>query len=113
MQHTLRYAAERGLVSYEFLGSAESWTQRWTTAERATVRIAVYPFGPAGMFALGRDVLLSCSPEGGGSDRGTPTAPTDPGSRKKPPLPWHRSRMIRPGALAADLCRSPTTRHTA
>ncbi len=57
MQYTLRYAAERGLVSYEFLGSAESWTQRWTTAERATVRIAVYPFGLAGMFALGRDVL--------------------------------------------------------
>ena len=57
MQHTLRYASERGLVSYEFLGSAESWTQRWTTAEKTTVRIAVYPFSPAGMFTLGRDVL--------------------------------------------------------
>lgn len=57
MQHTLRYACERGLASYEFLGSAETWTQRWTTAEQATVRISVYPFGPVGMLTLARDIL--------------------------------------------------------
>jgi CelD/BcsL family acetyltransferase involved in cellulose biosynthesis len=59
MHHTLRYAVDRGLESYEFLGSAESWTQRWTTAERSTVRIAVFPFRPAGMFTLGREVVRS------------------------------------------------------
>jgi len=57
MQHTLRDAAARGLRSYEFLGSAERWTERWTTAETETVRIAVYPLGLAGMVALSRDLL--------------------------------------------------------
>jgi CelD/BcsL family acetyltransferase involved in cellulose biosynthesis len=57
MQHTLRYAAQQGLRSYEFLGSAETWTQRWTTAERTTVRIVVYPYSPTGMITLGRDLL--------------------------------------------------------
>ena len=59
IQHTLRYAAEQGLHSYEFLGSAESWTRRWTTAEMSTLRTMIYPFGPAGMVTLGRDVLRS------------------------------------------------------
>jgi CelD/BcsL family acetyltransferase involved in cellulose biosynthesis len=59
IQHTLQYACSEGLRSYEFLGSAETWTQRWTTAEKTTVRIAVYPFGPAGMCTLGRDLFRS------------------------------------------------------
>jgi hypothetical protein len=59
MQHTLGYAVEQGLRSYEFLGSAEAWTQRWTTDETSTTRIAVYPFGPEGMLSLGRDLLRS------------------------------------------------------
>ena len=57
IRHTLNYAMEQRLRSYEFLGSAESWTKRWTTTERSTARISVYPFGPSAMFSLGRDVL--------------------------------------------------------
>jgi CelD/BcsL family acetyltransferase involved in cellulose biosynthesis len=59
IQHTLQYACNEGLHSYEFLGSAETWTQRWTTAERTTSRIAVYPFRSAGMYTLGRDLFRS------------------------------------------------------
>jgi CelD/BcsL family acetyltransferase involved in cellulose biosynthesis len=57
MLHTLRYACLQHLRSYEFLGSAESWTQRWTTAEHETLRMTVYPFGLAGMLAFGGDSL--------------------------------------------------------
>jgi CelD/BcsL family acetyltransferase involved in cellulose biosynthesis len=59
IQHTLRYAADQGLHSYEFLGSAESWTRRWTTTELGTLRTMIYPFRPAGLVTLGRDVLHS------------------------------------------------------
>lgn len=59
IQHTLQHACDQGLRSYEFLGSAEAWTQRWTSAEKTTMRIMVYPFRPAGMCALSRDMLRS------------------------------------------------------
>ena len=59
IQHTLQYACTEGLRAYEFLGSAETWTQRWTTAEKTTARLAVYPFGPTGMCTLGRDLFRS------------------------------------------------------
>lgn len=57
MQHTLRDAVAQGLRSYEFLGSAEPWTQRWTNAETTTVRLAVYPVGLRGMLSLSRDAF--------------------------------------------------------
>jgi hypothetical protein len=57
MQHTLRDAVAQGLRSYEFLGSAEPWTQRWTNAEATTARLAVYPVGFPGMLSLGRDAF--------------------------------------------------------
>jgi CelD/BcsL family acetyltransferase involved in cellulose biosynthesis len=57
MQHTLRDAVAQGLRSYEFLGSAEPWTQRWTNAEASTTRLVVYPFGPAGLLSLSRDAF--------------------------------------------------------
>ncbi|MCC6521491.1 MAG: GNAT family N-acetyltransferase, partial [Polyangiaceae bacterium] len=52
---TIRYAAERGLSHYEFLGSVEAWTRTWTDAERACVSVRVYPYGWAGMAALALD----------------------------------------------------------
>jgi CelD/BcsL family acetyltransferase involved in cellulose biosynthesis len=57
MQHTVQYALGERLRSYEFLGSAEPWTQRWTTSEAPTSRIMVYPFGASGVFSLTRDVV--------------------------------------------------------
>jgi CelD/BcsL family acetyltransferase involved in cellulose biosynthesis len=62
LQHTLRYAMEQGLHSYEFLGAAESWTRRWTSEEKTTARLTVYPFGARGMFSLGRDSFRLLGP---------------------------------------------------
>jgi CelD/BcsL family acetyltransferase involved in cellulose biosynthesis len=84
IQHTLQYACREGLRSYEFLGSAETWTQRWTTAERTTARIAVYPFGPAGMCTLGRDLFRAIRRKAGArieAHRRARQAPTAAGTR--------------------------------
>jgi len=43
MIETLRYAAQRGLQTFEFLGSAEPWTQVWTTSVRPCVSVWAYP----------------------------------------------------------------------
>ncbi len=39
----IRYAASRGLSSYEFLGSAEAWERRWQPGETPTTLVVWYP----------------------------------------------------------------------
>jgi CelD/BcsL family acetyltransferase involved in cellulose biosynthesis len=56
---TIRYAAERGLSSYEFLGTAESWTRIWTQDERASASVRAYPLGVRGLAALSADAFAS------------------------------------------------------
>ncbi|MFH1017350.1 MAG: GNAT family N-acetyltransferase [Pseudomonadota bacterium] len=51
----LRYAAQRKLKSYEFLGTATAWTRRWTKQERKILRIYVYPYTGKGAAILARD----------------------------------------------------------
>jgi CelD/BcsL family acetyltransferase involved in cellulose biosynthesis len=59
LAHTIRWAAERGLVSYEFLGSAEPWTRPWTSDVRRCLLLAAYPAGWQGAAALTYDVGTS------------------------------------------------------
>jgi CelD/BcsL family acetyltransferase involved in cellulose biosynthesis len=56
---TIRYAASRGLVSYEFLGNADDWTRIWTRDEIQTVTIRTYPFRVRGVAALAADAFQS------------------------------------------------------
>lgn len=46
MLHTVRWAAEQGLTSYEFLGTREPWTDRWTETVRSCVDVQLYPPSP-------------------------------------------------------------------
>jgi CelD/BcsL family acetyltransferase involved in cellulose biosynthesis len=55
MLHSVRYAAERGLASYEFLGGAAPWTATWTKTLRQCTVVRAYPFSAAGMAALSWD----------------------------------------------------------
>ena len=55
MLETLRYAAGRGLQSYEFLGSAERWTQMWTDRVRPCVSVWAYPNNIRGATVLAWD----------------------------------------------------------
>jgi len=52
MLETLRYAAGRGLRTYEFLGSAEPWTQIWTDRVRPCVSVWAYPNNVQGAAAF-------------------------------------------------------------
>jgi CelD/BcsL family acetyltransferase involved in cellulose biosynthesis len=54
---TIRYAASKDLVSYEFLGNAENWTRIWTQDEIQTVTIRAYPFRVKGVAALAADAF--------------------------------------------------------
>jgi hypothetical protein len=54
---TIRYAASKDLVSYEFLGNADNWTRIWTQDEIQTVTIRVYPFRVRGVAALAADAF--------------------------------------------------------
>jgi len=55
MLHTMKYAASRGLASYEFLGGATPWTAIWTKTLRLCTMVRAYPFSAAGMAALSVD----------------------------------------------------------
>ena len=57
MLETLRYAAKRGLRSYEFLGSAEPWTEMWTNRVRPCVSVRAYPNNVRGAAALSWDAI--------------------------------------------------------
>lgn len=58
---TVRYAAQRGLRSYEFLGTVEPWTQMWTRLERPCLSVAVYAAGSRGLAALAAEAAAVAS----------------------------------------------------
>lgn len=55
VRETVRYAAARGLSSYEFLGTVEPWTRLWTPSVRPCVSLRFYPARMKGVAALGAD----------------------------------------------------------
>ena len=57
MLETLRWAWDRGLGRYEFLGAARDWTRAWTRTEWACSTVLAYPANPRGGVALAADSL--------------------------------------------------------
>lgn len=57
MIETIRYATERGLRTYEFLGSAEPWTEIWTNQIRPCVSVWIYPNNHRGVAAFTWDAM--------------------------------------------------------
>jgi len=57
LAETIRYAASRGLASFEFLGNVDNWTRVWTQDEIQSVTIRAYPFGARGIAALAADAF--------------------------------------------------------
>lgn len=55
---TLRCAAERGLRTYEFLGTVEPWTRVWTDQVKPCVALRAYPANVRGMAAFTADASL-------------------------------------------------------
>jgi CelD/BcsL family acetyltransferase involved in cellulose biosynthesis len=59
MLHSLGWAAERELRSFELLGTSEAWiAQLWTRESRECVRLRAYPLTPPGAAALAADAGL-------------------------------------------------------
>jgi hypothetical protein len=52
LRDTIKYAAEKGLDSYDFLGRVEDWTSIWTSSERRCVSLRVYPISLQGITAF-------------------------------------------------------------
>ena len=57
LRETVRHAAQRGLRSYEFLGTPEPWIRAWTEQLHPCVSIRAYPARPRGMVTLAADAL--------------------------------------------------------
>jgi hypothetical protein len=57
MIETLRYAAQRSLRTFEFLGSAEPWTQVWTMQVRPCLSVWAYPNNFRGVAAFMWDAV--------------------------------------------------------
>jgi len=61
--HSIKYAAVRGLKSYEFLGIAEPWTRAWTESLRRCVAVRAYPLSIGGIavmtYVAGVDLMVS------------------------------------------------------
>jgi CelD/BcsL family acetyltransferase involved in cellulose biosynthesis len=55
MLHTIAYSAGRGLRSYEFLGTAQPWTEHWTKLVRPMIGFRTFPARPAGVVTLASD----------------------------------------------------------
>jgi CelD/BcsL family acetyltransferase involved in cellulose biosynthesis len=55
IEDSIRYAARRGLKSYEFLGESEPWIAAWTETHRPLVNVRAYPLSLAGACALAAD----------------------------------------------------------
>lgn len=55
LAESLRYSAEKGLRTLEFLGTVEPWTKVWTDEERKCVSLRYYPFNLRGIAALVSD----------------------------------------------------------
>lgn len=55
MRETIRYAAERQLEAYEFLGKEAEWTKLWAGAARPIATLRTYPYNLAGLAAFVSD----------------------------------------------------------
>jgi CelD/BcsL family acetyltransferase involved in cellulose biosynthesis len=56
MSASIRDSFDRGLASYEFLGVAESWEERWLPEVRRYQKLLLYPPSARGLVAAARDL---------------------------------------------------------
>ncbi len=57
MRETIRYAAERGLKGYEFLGKEAEWTKLWADGARPIATVRTYPYNWRGLTAFSADLI--------------------------------------------------------
>jgi CelD/BcsL family acetyltransferase involved in cellulose biosynthesis len=55
---SLRLATERGMQAYEFTGTPESWTQKWTKTVHASVSVRIYAEGMRGLIGVAAETTM-------------------------------------------------------
>jgi CelD/BcsL family acetyltransferase involved in cellulose biosynthesis len=58
---SLRLVAERGLEAYEFTGTPESWTHKWTDKMHASVSIRIYAVGLRGLIGVAAESAMAAA----------------------------------------------------
>ena len=58
---SLRLAAERGLEAYEFTGTPESWTHKWTDKTHPSVSIRIYAAGLRGLIGVAAESAVAAA----------------------------------------------------
>jgi CelD/BcsL family acetyltransferase involved in cellulose biosynthesis len=58
---SLRLAAECGLEAYEFTGTPESWTHKWTDKMHASVSIRIYAAGLRGLIGVAAESAMAAA----------------------------------------------------
>jgi CelD/BcsL family acetyltransferase involved in cellulose biosynthesis len=58
---SLRLAAERGLEAFEFMGTRESWTHKWTDAAHASVSVRIYAEGIRGLIGVAAETTMAAA----------------------------------------------------
>jgi CelD/BcsL family acetyltransferase involved in cellulose biosynthesis len=66
VRETVRYAAERGLCSYEFLGTAQPWIRMWTAHIHPCISLLAYPASRNGLAAFVTDIVMTARRRLGG-----------------------------------------------
>jgi len=59
MHETIRYAFDRGLEAFEFLGAEEPWIRMWTGQSHACMSAWLYPQSLRGLVHMGKDASRS------------------------------------------------------
>ncbi len=59
MHETIRYAFERGLQAFEFLGADQSWMHIWAPSTHSYVTSRIYPFSVKAVIGCGIDMSRS------------------------------------------------------
>jgi CelD/BcsL family acetyltransferase involved in cellulose biosynthesis len=64
LRESIAYAAQAGLETFEFLGSAEPWVEMWTSRQRASVALRAYPYNLHGAAAISADLAVGAAKRG-------------------------------------------------
>lgn len=58
---SLRLAAERGMEAYEFTGTPESWTHKWTSTMHESVSMRIYAAGMRGVMGVATETTMAAA----------------------------------------------------
>ena len=58
---SLRLAAERGMQAYEFTGTPESWTHKWTSTVHESVSMRIYAAGMRGVMGVATETTMAAA----------------------------------------------------